>query len=248
MEIQSRTKFCHFTSLDNARNILASESFFLSKYSKMNDLAEKKIHEIHNDRVFVLCFSNSEALNIPAFYLYGGIDGKGCRIQFTDTKMREIINHSSIFYVNKNYKILKKPIPPSEYTIYFDWIYYISKNGFCEHKNDKSNDYSSIDEALVDLEKENKHFFVKNPIWKYENEFRVVVVFKNAISYDSVALKFEIKDNDKGISVVFGPETEQKEYLELSKEFRDYGISKFKSSTSYAISMNLVQRNRRLLK
>ena len=40
MEIKSNTKFCHFTSIDNARNILSSESFFLSKYSKMNDLAE----------------------------------------------------------------------------------------------------------------------------------------------------------------------------------------------------------------
>jgi len=248
MEIKSNTKFCHFTSIDNARNILSSESFFLSKYSKMNDLAESKIHEKQDRRAFVLCFSNSEALNIPAFYLYGGIDGKGCRIQFTDARIRSLINDSDIYYVNKQNKPLKKAVSKSEYRIYYDWIYYISRDGYCEHKSERKQFGSSIDTALQELEKDNKHFFVKSPIWRYENEFRIVVVFEKDIPYDRISIKFAMNNKNSGVSIMCGPETKPEEYEQLKAEFRDYGVNKFKSSSDYAISMNLVDRNRQLLK
>ena len=248
MDIKSSTKFCHFTSSDNARDILNSETFFLSKYDKMNDLAEAGLHSDEKNKVFVLCFSNSESLNIPAFYLYGGIDGKGCRIQFTDTKMREIVDGCSLFYVNKKFKRLKKEISKSEYKIYFDWIYYISSNGYCEHRNEDAKQYLNIDDAIAELKKNNKHYFIKNPIWKYENEFRIVIVFDHEIEYDKIALMFHIKDSDNGISVAFGPETTEEEYINLSNEFREYGVSKSNRTSDYAISMNLVMRNKRILK
>lgn len=248
MEVKSNTKFCHFTSTENARDILNSEMFYLSKYDKMNDLAEAGLHNDEKNRVFVLCFSNSESLNIPAFYLYGGIDGKGCRIQFTDTKIREIIHNSTLYFINKQFKPLKKAIPKTDYRIYFDWIYYISGDGYCDHKKNGTRHYKSIIEAIDNLKTDNRHYFIKNPIWKYENEFRIVVVFDRDIKYDNVALKFHIKDNDKGISVAFGPETTDKEYSDLSKEFLDYGVAKHMKTTDYAISMNLIPRNKRLLK
>ncbi len=248
MKIKSNTKFCHFTSTDNARDIMNSETFYLSKYDNMNDLAEAALHSDEKNKVFVLCFSNSESLNIPAYYLYGGIDGKGCRIQFTDAKISEIIQNNSLYYINKRLKPLKKEIPKTEYKVYCDWIYYISADGYCEHKKDGPKRYKSIDEALNELKTDNKHYFVKNPIWKYENEFRIVVVFNQDIEYDKIALKFHIKDSDKGVSISFGPETTENEYLALSKEFCEYGVSKNKKTTDYAISMNLVARNKRLLK
>lgn len=248
MEVRSNTKFCHFTSTDNARSILNSESFFLSKYDRMNDLAEASLHDEQRNRVFVLCFSNSDALNIPAFYLYGGIDGKGCRIQFTDAKMREIINHCSLFYVNNKLKRLKKEISKSDYNIYYDWIYYISSDGYCEHKKDKAKRYSDLNEAFTELEKNNRHFFIKSPIWKYENEFRIVVVFNKEIKYNNIALNFPMRDIDKSISVAFGPETTDEEFSELSDEFQEYGIVNSMRTSDYAISMNLIARNKRLLK
>ena len=214
----------------------------------MNDLAEACLHEEEKNKVFVLCFSNSEALNIPAFYLYGGIDGKGCRIQFTDAKIREIINRCSLYYVNDQFKRLKKEIPKSEYEIYCDWIYYISSDGFCAHKNVEAKSYSDISAAFTELAKDNKHFFIKNPIWKYEKEFRIVVVFNREIKYSNVALKFPMGDADRGVSVAFGPETTDEEFSKLSNEFREYGIAKIVRTSDYAISMNLIARNMKLLK
>ena len=54
MEIKSSTKFCHYTSLDNARCILNSECFFLGRYDTMNDLAEARQHRKESNRVFAL--------------------------------------------------------------------------------------------------------------------------------------------------------------------------------------------------
>ena len=246
MQIHSSTKFCHFTSVENARNILNSACFYLSKYKSMNDLAEARLHEKDKDRVFILCFSNTEALNIPEFYLYGGIDGKGCRLQFTDAKIRELLNNCTVSFVNKSYRKLKKVVPSSAYTIYWDWIYYISSNGFCEHRNDQPRKYQSVEEALVLLEAEKKNYFVKSPIWKYENEFRIAIIFNEDVPYDNISLKFNIKEKERGISICFGPETSEEEYKNLSNEFSEYGIVNTKKAIENAICMNLISRNKRL--
>jgi len=248
IQTKSETKYCHFTSVENAREILSTETFYLSKYSQMNDLAEAKIHSDETNDAFSLCFSNSEALNIPAFYLYGGIDGKGCKIQFTRAKLNEIINDCTVFYVNKQNKKLRREVPKSAYSIYYDWIYYVSSNGYCDHKINGSKQFNGIEEALNELKKSNRHYFVKNPIWKYENEFRIVVAFNSKVKYSRIAIEFNILDKDRGVSVVFGPETTENEYSELSKEFSDYGVMKKEKTSDYAISMKLIERNRKLLK
>ncbi len=213
----------------------------------MNDLAEAALHADDNQRAFVLSLSNSEALNIPAFYLYGGIDGKGCRIQFTDAKVKDVIDNCSVSYVNKHMKKLKKAVNPSDYDVLCDWIYYISSNGYCEHRNENIS-YNDFNSAVEALKKQNKHFFIKSPIWKYENEFRIVILFRENIPYERIALNFRIKNNDRGISVKLGPETSQEEYRSLLYEFFDYGISNCKQSCNQKIRMNLIARNKELLK
>lgn len=246
--MNSSNKFCHFTSTENARNIISGESFFLSKYENMNDLAEAFLHKADKDRVFALSFSNSEALNIPAFYLYGGIDGKGCRIEFTGTKLRQILNNCNLYFVNGRNRKLKKAIDPSLYNIYYDWIYYIASNGYCEHRSERIESYNDLQDAIDKLKTNNKHFFIKSPIWKYENEFRIVIVFNEAVSYDRIAMCFDVKEKERGISLSFGPETTEEEFKQLSAEFSEYGVYKFKKTSDFAISMKLVDRNRELLK
>jgi len=246
--VKSKTKFCHYTSVKNARNILSNECIFLSKFSGMNDITEAGLHSEDMNRVFVLSLCHSEALNIPVFYLYGGINGKGCRIQFTDTKIREILQKSQVFGVNKQYRLLKNSIDPSEYKIISDWVYYISTDGYCEHRNDTPKRFESKEKALLELKKTDRNYFVKSPIWKYENEFRIIVAFNKDIPYDRVALRFNIKNNDPGISVKFGPETTQEEFDKLKAEFKDYGIDKSSKSLDNAIKMDLIDRNKELLK
>ena len=177
MDLQSSTKFCHYTSLSSTREIISSEQFFLSKYNNMNDLVERDKHIDEKNKIFSLSLCNSEALNIPLFYLYGSIDGKGCRIQFTDAKLREVINSAEIYFVNKHNKLLRQKITSDKYQILYDWIYYISSNGYCEHHNDIPRQYDDFDTAYSELSLNNKHYFVKSPIWKYEKEFRIVIKF-----------------------------------------------------------------------
>lgn len=248
MNIRSATKFCHYTSIENARNILCSESLFLSRYDSMNDLVEARMHAEDNKRVFVLSFCNSEALNIPVFYLYGGIDGKGCRIQFTDSKIREVLQNATLFYVNNQHRQLKTAIPPSDYDIYADWVHYISSDGYSEHKIEGKKHYGSLEKAVDCLRANNKHYFIKSPVWKYEKEFRIVVVFKKEISYRWVAIRLPVKRLERGISLLFGPETTDREFKDLSDEFQEYGIREPDRAYPSAISMKLVSRNRHLLK
>lgn len=242
-KIESNTKFCHFTSSENARNILSGECFYLSKFNNMNDLAEAKLHSDEKDKVFSLSFCNSESLNIPLFYLYGGIDGKGFRLQFTASKINEILSNCSVHYVNKNNIRLKKEISHSQYTIDCDWIYYITSNGFCEYKDTLKTNYDSFDCAFQSLKKKDKHFYIKNKIWKFEKEFRIIVKFNEDIPYDKVALVFNIKENEKGISIVCGPEYTEAEIKKIKEEFSGYGISNVSPSSVNAISMKLCQKN-----
>lgn len=242
-DIKSSTKFCHYTTIDSARNILSSNCFYLSKFNYMNDLKEAKLHRFETDNVFSLSFCNSDSINIPLFYLYSGIDGKGCRIQFTDAKIREIVKNCKVHYVNKSFKVLKKEINPSEYDILFDWIYYTSTDGFCSHKHDDDKKYQSIDEAIDTLQNYNKHYFIKKPIWKFENEFRIIIKFKSPVKYDRISLDFNIKENEKSISVLCAPEINDAEYIEIADEFRDYDIHKVNRSSDYGVSMNLLKKN-----
>jgi len=209
----------------------------------MNDITESNQHRDDLNRVFSLCFCNSESLNIPVFYLYGGIDGKGCRIQFTDSKLRKLINDCELYYVNKKNRCLKHLIPKDEYEIMYDWIYYISSDGYCEHHNDLGKHYDSFEQAVNELTESCGNYFVKNTIWKYENEFRIVVRFNKDVSYERIALKFNIRSNEKGISVKCGPEITNDEFNDIKNEFLEYDISKIEKSSQGKIPMRLVEKN-----
>ncbi len=248
MAIKSNTKFCHYTTLENARSILSGECFFLSPFEKMNDGLEVEWHKDDKESAYVLSFCNSESLNIPMFYLYGGIDGKGCRIQFTDTKINEIVDNCRISYVNKQHKLLKTAVSSSSYEIHFDWVYYVTSDGWVEHRTEGKLPYKDFKEAMDELKKESKHFFIKNKVWNYENEFRIIVVFKEKIRYDNIAIRFNVKEKDRGISMFLGPEMDSVETESVRKEFTDYGITEDRiiCDNKHPLKMNLVERNRRL--
>lgn len=242
----ANTKYCHYTTQDNARNILCDGSILLSKFESMNDQMEYEHHKNDQNKVFSACFCHSEAFNIPLFYLYGGIDGKGCRVQFSKARLNEIIKNGHIYYVNKSKKTIKKAIDPSKYHIYMDYIYYVTSNGYCKHEGEEK-EYGSLENFLQVMGE--KRFFVKNPIWKFEKEYRIIVVFDEDIKYDKIALCFPTKANDAGISVVVGPEMSNEEYEAFQSEIQDYGIRKCKKvSETNRVKMGLVEKNRRLLR
>lgn len=247
-KIESSTKLCHFTSTESARQILSKGTFYLSKFNAMNDLAEAKLHDDEKDKIFSLSFCHSEALNIPLFYLYGGIDGKGCRLQFTPAKIEEIISNHTIHYVNKNNVCLRKAINTSDYSIDYDWIYYVASNGYCEYKEKQKSNYQTFDDAVESLKVREKHYYIKNLIWKFEKEFRIIIKFSEPVYYDKIALVFDVKDKERGISLVCGPEYGADSIETIKEEFSEYGITNVFPSTSNTISMNLCLKNKNIIK
>ena len=242
----SETKYCHYTSIENASNILSSDCFFLSKFNSMNDLTEADLHNDEKDRVFSLSFCHSEAVNIPLYYLYGGIDGKDCRIQFSQAKLNELKNNCEIYYVNKKQHLLKQVVNPSNYDIIYDWIYYVSSDGSCNYHNQECSKYKNFNDALNDLKKNDLHYFLKSRIWKFEKEYRIIVKFHTDIIYPRIALKFNLKNKESGLSVMCGPEISQQELSDFKEEMHDYGIANVDKISDKKISMKLVERNKRL--
>ena len=240
MKEKTYTKFCHYTSVSNARCILSNDSaLFLNKLEKMNDLDELGIHESDKDKVFLLSFCHSEAMDIPLFYLYGGIDGKGCRIEFTHKKICQLIQ-GDLVPVNKRNKMLKKKYLKLDYDVYVGWVHYVASNGIEFYRNTIiDGGFNSFEKAIDNLEARNESYFVKKFFWKYEKEFRIVVKFKYDVPYDRVALKFPVDNNEKGISLMCGPELETSDMQEIKDEFYEYGIRKIQKFDNINIKMDL---------
>lgn len=241
-ELKSSTKFCHYTSKENAANILNSETLYLSRLDQMNDGDEKNSHLSETNQLFVASFCHSEARSIPLFYLYSGIDGKGCRIEFTDAKLKKMIEEASIFPVNSAMKRMKKSYDQNAYDIYVGWVNYIASSGYYAYKGKEQKRFMDYNSAMIAMMQQNRQYFVKNSIWKYEQEFRIVVKFKKPIDYTHIALKFNVKENDRGISVVVGPENTEDEIKMLKEEFKGYGICKVEPFGDKHISMGLTQK------
>lgn len=243
--IKSSVKFCHYTTIENARKILSGECIFLNKLSNMNDIGEFKLHSRDKDKVFVLSLCNSDMKSIPLFYLYGGIDGKGCKIDFTDSFVRRMITNCKIKPVNKQMQVLKKEYNENDYDIHFGHIYYIAYSGHMRHGKSICTEYKSFDAAYHSLKTYDK-YLVKNSIWYHEKEFRIIVIFNKPVKYDRVALSLDIKQREKGITLICGPETAKEDYISIKREFSDYGISKVECVSDMQIKMGLVDKNRYL--
>lgn len=86
-----KMNFWHYTSFERAQQILKGGSFWVSKFSTMNDLAETNMHA-NADSVYCLCFCNANSESIPMWYMYSGIDGQGVALGLKSTIMLDFIN------------------------------------------------------------------------------------------------------------------------------------------------------------
>lgn len=119
--------------LKNADSILKSKCFYLSKLRKMNDEDERDLHKDELDRIFVLSFCHSNAKDIPLFYLYSGIDGKGCRIEFTQHKIVETMKGEVFPVIGEN--AFGGVFPREKYEVMAGWLHYISSDGAEKYRN-----------------------------------------------------------------------------------------------------------------
>jgi hypothetical protein len=90
------------------------------------------------------------------------------------------------------------------------------------------------------------NYFIKDYPWNYENEFRIIFIFKKQPA-DRIAVYFDKNKLRQGLSVTLAPNTSnfEEEKLVLSEKC---GIKSDKIKKSELdINMNLLSRNRDIL-
>ena len=181
------TYYYHYTSLKNIDNILKEKSIYLTPNAERNDAAENK-RGIGNISSFSACFSTGTSENLPMWYLYSGIDGKGGRIGFKKKSFVELKNNSDVYLAKvekdiKPYKILdKKILEKDDYDIICRDILYIGEDTSSRelYRSKYNGDtINKISKPVYDAIADKYSNFIKGLIWFYEKETRIQVNIKN---------------------------------------------------------------------
>ena len=243
----NHTYYCHYSTLTNMDKILDSEYIWLSSLKDFNDLCEFDSAD-ENENLYALCFSALYSENLPMWYLYGGVTGKGARITFKKTSFIKWLNNLEFILINTRTDETENYIPVSVET--HDVIYISSENGNCRIKYN-----GGINKKLTiegyNLLKEKHKGFVKSLPWFYEKEFRILVLADDEASRRLNAPNSEIrlavrlrKDDFRTFDVMLGPEsviTDYSAYIGFTK-FLSYKIQK---SSFDKIKMNLLRKNQK---
>lgn len=219
----SHTKYFHYTKLDSIENILKNNSFWLSCIDGFNDLIDKKQFgdESQQKEYYSLCFSTGINENLSLWYLYGGINGKGGRIQMTKAVIKNLVKDGKYYlyeYDEKNKKLvgssaIELTAGDNAEFLFKDVIYYSELGGKTSLKYNTMTNYKFEDLTFL-KEKYNK--FLKGLIWYYEKETRLVIHLKgNALEIikDNTDKKYIVlltfdDSLKKKINIDFGPETD----------------------------------------
>lgn len=230
----SSTNFWYYTAMSTVNEILYSESFWVSNIANMNDENEAQFHDKEKDKVFALCFCNSNSEKIPMWYLYSGICGTGMRIGITPANMLKMI--SSIKHVSPviNNELSENQLEVGkDIEIEYGWVYYKSHSSQIQYRN-KWYEVSDLNSFVKN------NFFIKDYPWQYEREFRIV--FKNCtnMKFDKLAVSIP-HEMIKALKITCAPECQYSCYE--GKGFEKY-FSSLISPSKLKINMDLLKRNK----
>lgn len=165
-----KKSFWYYTRLSTADRILRDGRFRVSSLRDMNDLDELRLHEAEKERVFALCFCNSDSEKIPMWYLYSGIAGEGAALGLTPLKL---LRFFASLKTLSGVDAAGREVPLAvgrDVALSFGWVYYRKKEspGQVLYRNK----WYRVDDAAA-FEEDN--FFLKAYPWEYEREFRLVL-------------------------------------------------------------------------
>lgn len=180
------TYYYHYTTLEVINSILENNAFWLSNVAGFNDRADKAQFIGAEREFYSLCFSTGINENLPLWYLYSGIDGKGGRIEIPKKQIYDLINNSTY----KLYSICDKGStkaldePQKELIngidmelIFKDIIYYRRNEGNYSLKYNNLTNYKlNLTQGKNFLD--NRKYFLKGLIWYYEKETRLLIRLK----------------------------------------------------------------------
>ena len=224
--------YSHYSLIANIDKILGSKVMWFSPSPKLNDLKEKE------DDFYSISFCAVCSENIPMWYLYGGVDGKGARIDLSkanfcrwlsrgdQSKMRKLLvlmkNENGQWNADTSAEA-QEILSEGVLSIEAGDVLYIAENTESNYNSEDKKHYRAkynsfvnndhIDEALADALYKRFGCFCKPLPWFYEKEFRIVVRVSGALKE-----RLERGENKLGISlepifskikVVLGPERDR---------------------------------------
>ena len=232
--------FWYYTRLSTADLILDGKTFWVSNICDMNDLDELELHKREKEKIYALCFCNSESEKIPMWYLYSGIAGKGAALGLTPGSMLTFLRSlDEVTGVKEDGTRDEHLRIGKDIELHFGWVYY-QKQQEPNHILYRNKWYGVSD--ISSFKKGN--YFIKNYPWEYEKEFRLVFINRTKTTYKRLIVSIPDKLDNK-IKLRLAPELKTSE-LKKNKQLKYFSkipetelmLSKLK------IQMNLFNRNK----
>lgn len=181
----SKQGFWHYTNSKSLHKIFGKDdlddyTILCNRISKMNDLEERE--RANADNVFVTCFCNTNSEKIPMWFLYGSLNGSGVSIGLTPLNMLELLKSIKYVYGVKDNRHEKIGVDQLE--IKYGWVYYRKT----ERGKTKFNFKGVFLEVFGFDDRRNDCYFIKDYVWNYEKEFRIVIEDKLKREFDKLFL------------------------------------------------------------
>ena len=214
--------FYHYTNMDAAEKIRESGELWLSLLTSSDDPDEAREDKY---AAYGICLCYDPIENLSMWYLYGGL-GLGGRLGYSSIDMARIFNEGKFYLFNNDEQIELLFSDDSTGGIKAEKslsdILYCKKTESGAITSYFGCDYYDCETRVLD-ELRNIHggIFLKNLIWKYEFETRMVVFVPRDMIPDD-ADKFRVKvvsPSIKNAQLVDGPEIKPIEVKHVISEF-----------------------------
>lgn len=185
-------QYCHYTTLDIIDSIIKNKTFWISSVTRANDEQDKSQFASHENEYYMLCWSTGTNENLPMWYMYGGIDGKGGRIRLTKDAVRKL-NKEGVYKLYKRDEgklgdyVMDLKEGESMRCEFQDILYVRRTPRTLNNEKRKTNGeydeikYNTMINRKMPLQEQEKIreqeriHFIKSLIWFYEKETRLLV-------------------------------------------------------------------------
>lgn len=249
----NHTEYYHYSDIDAIKGILSKKKIWVSSMCFSNDATEHNRFGDDTYRYFQLCFSTGTTENLPLWFLYSGINGKGLRIAFKKSDIRKICNLDDIrieLFDNDTEKRVQL-INGRNCSVQFKDVIYRKKesNGYRLKYNQKVC-YGFPKNEMMQVESYNTGF-IKDIIWFYEKETRLLIKVTsddieksrfNEVAKSPYRVELTIPDECfRNINILFSPTYEYDSVVSALQDdaFKEMQCAKVMSEYAGSVKIDL---------
>jgi len=261
----NHTEYYHYTRAANVEKILNGHKFLLSNVHNFND--KRDVAQFCDPSCyFSMCFSTGTSENLPMWYLYSGMQGKGARIRLTKSVVRRLIKDSTYALYKMEGgapgKCVVKLKDGENMELEFGDIIYSNNQDVENVCRLKYNTMTNNEMPLKEFENYRQYHmgFCKGLIWFYEKETRLLIrltgdaerCVKDGGNY-AIMLQFD-ENLEKRFSVTFAPNITTDNFDQTLnqypaiKQFYERTAGVFLSSYQGTVQMDFCSKCERVLK